>query len=75
MIDEIREEVHRAAGSRQKIAMFHFQILTHAEALEGMNAEGVCRELGVPDSYAIEFQKMIGLARLMRERGVRIVRE
>ena len=70
MIDEIKTAVQAAAGRRQKIAMFHFQVLTNAIKLDGLNAKAFCKEVGVPVSYQTEFQKMISLARLMSELGV-----
>ena len=73
MIEEIRAAVHAAAASDQKIAMFHFQVLRHASELEGLNAKGFCKEVGVPDTYATEFTKMIALSRLMGEQGVKLV--
>ena len=69
MINEIRAAVHAAAGSKQKIAMFHFQVLKNAMELDGLNAEKFCEEVAVPKTYQTEFRKMIGLARLMDERG------
>ena len=72
MSDDIKRAVHAAAGSKQKIAMFHLQILTHADELEGVNPAAFCKELGVPDTYKTEFQKMLSLARLMKEQGIKI---
>lgn len=37
MIDDIRAAVHTAAGTNQKIAMFHFQVLKNAKELEGLD--------------------------------------
>lgn len=73
MIEGIRQAIHDAAGDKQKIAMFHLQILTHADDLKGLSAKDVCKELDVPDTYATEFTKMISLARLMKEQGMKIV--
>lgn len=73
MIDDIRKAVHAAAGSNQKIAMFHFQVLKHARELEGLNAKAFCKEIGVPATYGTEFTKMISLSRLMKEQGVKLV--
>jgi hypothetical protein len=73
MIDEIKRAVHAAAGDKHKIATFHLHILKNAEELEGMNAEAVCKELAVPRTYATEFRKMLSLARLMREQGIKLV--
>lgn len=74
MIEEIKAAVHRASGSRQKIAMFHLQVLQHAKELEGVDPAGLCGELGVPLTYQTEFRKMLGLARLMAEQGVGLAR-
>jgi hypothetical protein len=73
MIAEIKKAVHGAAGAKQKIAMSHLQVLKHAAELEGMNPKAVCKELAVPATYATEFNKMLGLARLMKEQGIRLV--
>ncbi len=72
VIDEIRAAVHGAAAQKQKIAMFHFQVLKNAAQLDGLDPKQVCRELGVPATYATEFRKMLGLARLMAQEGVRL---
>ena len=71
-IQEIKAAVHSAAGTNQKIAMFHLQVLKNADDLDGISAEGFCSEIGVPLSYRTEFTKMISLARLMREQGLRV---
>ena len=73
MSDDIKKAVHDAARTDQKIAMFHFQILKHAAELEDVNPVEFCKELAVPATYATEFRKMLSLARLMREQGVRLV--
>jgi hypothetical protein len=72
MIEEMKRAVHAAAGDKHKIATFHLEVLKHAEELEGMNAEGVCKELAVPRTYATEFRKMISVARLMKEQGLKL---
>jgi hypothetical protein len=72
MIEEIRQAVHNAALGKQKIAMFHFQVLKNAAALEGVDAASFCREIGVPNTYKTEFTKMLSLARVMRQQGVRL---
>lgn len=72
MIEEIRKAVHDAALGNQKIAMFHFQVLKNAAALEGVDPESFCRDIGVPKTYQTEFRKMLGLARVMRQKGVRL---
>jgi hypothetical protein len=72
-IEEIKTAVHKAAGRKQKIAMFHLQVLRHAEELDGVNAKAFCRELAVPETYATEFTKMLSLAKLMKEEGLKII--
>jgi len=73
VINDIKNAVHAAVGSNQKIAMFHFQVLKNAKELQALNAKAFCTEIGVPQTYATEFTKMISLARLMSERGVKLV--
>ena len=61
MIEEIKTAIHTAVRTKQKIAMFHFQVLKNAKELEGMNPEAFCREVDVPATYQTEFRKMLGL--------------
>ena len=72
MIEDIRSAVHAASATDQKIAMFHFQVLKNAVALEGVDPESFCRDIGVPTTYQTEFRKMLSLARVMRQQGVRL---
>lgn len=72
MIEEIRQAVHNAALGKQKIAMFHFQVLKNAVALERVDAASFCRDIGVPNTYKTEFTKTLSLARVMRQQGVRL---
>ena len=73
VIEQIKAAVHRAGGKKQKIAMFHFQVLRNADELNGIDPKGFCKEISVPVTYAIEFRKMIALARLMKEQGTKII--
>lgn len=73
MIEEIRQAVHNAALEKQKIAMFHLQVLKNAAALESFDPASFCSEVGVPNTYKTEFTKMLGLARIMRQQGIRLV--
>jgi hypothetical protein len=52
------------------MAMFHYQVLSNADKLKSVDVEEFCRAVGVAKSYSTEFRKMLGLARLMRDRGV-----
>ena len=72
MIDEIREKVTAAAEENSKLAVFHCEILLRAEELENYNAVEFCSEIQVPDSYAVEFRKMIKVASILRDRGLKI---
>ena len=71
-IEDIAAKVQGAETKKQKIAMFHYQILIHAQELKNVDATAFCKEIGVPETYATEFRKMLGLARLMEEQGVRV---
>ena len=73
MIEEIRRAVHDAALGNQKIAMFHFQVLKNATALEDFDPVSFCIDIGVPETYKTEFRKMLSLARIMRQQGARLV--
>lgn len=69
IVKTIMDEVHKAEKENKKIAMFHYQILIHADELRGMDAVHFCREIKVPVSYAIEYRKMLSLATMMKEQG------
>lgn len=72
MHEKIREAIQSAAESGQKIAMFHYQVLANASALRPVDAVEFCRAVGVPLSYATEFRKMLALASLMQDQGVKL---
>jgi hypothetical protein len=74
VIEEIAIKVRDAELSGQKIAMFHYQVLVNAEKLKNIDPVAFCNDLGVPESYATEFRKMLSLARLMKEQGVKVSR-
>ncbi len=61
MMEEIRKAVHDAALGNQKIAMFHFQVLKNAVALEDVDPAAFCRDINVPATYKTEFRKMLSL--------------
>lgn len=69
MVEEITRKIRTAAHTGQKIAMFHYQVLVNAEKLKGFDPVTFCRDVGVPETYATEFRKMISLAKLMKEEG------
>lgn len=72
IVKEIADAVHQAEREGKKIAMFHYQLLIHADELRGVNAVEFCKEIKVPESYATEYRKMLSLAQLMKEQGVTI---
>lgn len=73
MIEQIKSAVNRAVESNQKIAMFHYQVLKNADDLKGIDPKAFCKEISVSETYATEFRKMIALARLMKEQGVKLI--
>jgi hypothetical protein len=72
-VDDIKAALYAAARDKRKTAMFHLQILRNATELEGVDPTDFCRELGLRASFAAEFRKMLALARLMKEKGIRLV--
>ena len=72
MIEDIATKVRDAAPNGKKIAMFHYQVLINADDLKGLDPVDFCKDIGVTKSYATEFRKMLSLAKLMKEEGVRI---
>lgn len=44
VIKEIAEKVREAALDGNKIAMFHYQVLIHAQELQGIDAIVFCKE-------------------------------
>ncbi|GEM_PF-6470734 len=55
MYDEIARKIREAARERNKMGMFHFQVLINAKQLEDVNPTDFCRAVGVPDSFTVEF--------------------
>lgn len=72
MIEQIKLAVHEAAVDHQKLAVFLFQVLKNAKALETMDPLAFCKDVGVPQSYATEFRKMLAVARVMRDQGAKL---
>jgi hypothetical protein len=72
-IEQIKAAIHGASVKKQKLAMFHFQVLKNADDLAGFNPRDFCKEVSVPESWATEFRQMIALARLMKEQGTKLI--
>lgn len=70
MIEMIKAAVQNAVATEQKLAMFHFQVLKHADALNGCDAASFCHDVAVPETYRTEFRQMMALARVIREQGL-----
>lgn len=75
IVKEIGEAVHEAEIKKNKIAMFLYQILIHADELRCVDAVEFCKEINVPESYATEYRKMLSLAALMKEQGATIKKD
>lgn len=73
MIEQIKAAIHGAIAKKQKLAMFHFQVLKNADDLAEIDRKRFCKEVSVPESWATEFTQMIALARLMKEQGAKII--
>jgi hypothetical protein len=72
LVDDVKAAVHAAAEAKQKLAMFHFQILKNADLLDAVNAEEFCVAIGVPVTYKTEFRQILSLARVIRQQGFRL---
>jgi hypothetical protein len=72
LVAAVKAAVQSAALGNQKIAMFHFQILKNAHALDTVSPEAFCAAIGVPDTYKTEFRKMLSLARVIRQQGLKL---
>jgi hypothetical protein len=72
VIEQISAAIHSAAATKQKLAMFHFQVLKNADDLVGTDPKDFCKEVSVPPSWATEFRQMMALARLMKEQGSKL---
>jgi len=68
-IKEIALKIKAAERQNKKIAMFHFQSLIHAEEFRGVDAVQFCRDVGVRDSFATEFRKMLSLSQVIKDEG------
>ena len=72
LIPEIRKRIETASGTRDKVATFHFSVLTHAVELRGVDPVEFCRAVGMEDTYKAEFHKMMKLAEFIKKMGMTI---
>ena len=68
-IEEIASKIKEAEKQNKKIAMFHFLSLINADEFRGVDAVQFCRDVGVRDSFATEFRKMISLSQMIKDEG------
>jgi hypothetical protein len=68
-VEMIATRIKEAQSQKKKVAMFHYQILMHADELRGVNAIQFCRDVGMQDSFATEFKKMLKLAEMIKDEG------
>lgn len=69
MLNAIAKQIHSASYNKRKAVMFHYQVLVNAEKLSKTDPKEFCRAVGMNESYATEFRKMIELAQLLKELG------
>jgi len=53
----LKKQFHNAERENKKIAMFHYQILIHADELKGMTLSNFVRKSKFPYLYATELEK------------------
>jgi hypothetical protein len=68
-VEMIASKITEAERRNKKIAMFHFQTLIHADEFRGVDAIQFCRDVGVRDSFATEFRKMLSLSQMIKDEG------
>lgn len=72
IMDEMIRQINKAASRRCKVAMFHYQVLVNADKLADEDPVHFCRAVGMNDSFAIEFRKMLNLSRMMKQMEAKI---
>jgi len=72
IIQKIAKDISDAEATRNKVAMLHCSVLIHALELRGIDPHEFCKEVGIADSYATEFSKMLKVAELLQQLGLEI---
>lgn len=70
--DEIRLALDKAEEKRNKIAMFHYIALKHADDFMNEDPKSFCKAVGMQKSYATEFLKMRALHLLIKENNLKL---
>ena len=73
MYEEIAKQIKNASHDRNKSAMFHFQVLKNAHLLANVEPVEFCRQVGMNDSYVTEFNKMLKVAKIMQQQGIKFM--
>ena len=68
-IETIALKIKEAEKRNKKVAMFHFQSLIHADEFRAVDAIQFCRSVGMRDSFATEFRKMLSLSQMIKQEG------
>ncbi len=68
-VEKIALKIKEAKRRNKKVVMFHFQALIHADEFKGVDAIQFCRDVGMRDSFATEFRKMLSLSQMIKEEG------
>jgi len=75
IVETIKLTLQIAQEKREKMAVFHSQVLLNADLLKNLDPHEFCRNVGVTKAYHIEFRKMIAVARTISKLGYSIRRE
>jgi hypothetical protein len=62
MYEEIKRKLLEVSDTLDRQAVFHYQVLKYANALAGDDPAQFCADVGMPESYADEFCKIIQLS-------------
>lgn len=73
IVEQIKAAIDSARPKKQQTAMFHLQVLINAHELEGVDGAEFSKEVGLAPSFKTEFDKMIALARLIKQLGKKII--
>jgi hypothetical protein len=64
MYEEIKRKILEVSDLLDQEAVFHYQVLKHAKVLANDDPHEFCIAVGMPDTYADEFLKIIRLAQV-----------
>jgi hypothetical protein len=70
MFDAIRQDIQDGERRGVKIATFHYHVLIDTDGAQSADPKEFCWAVGMQESFATEFRKMVALSRILRERGI-----